>query len=267
VRLAALLSGLALSACTLAPLPLPTPTPEPTLARTPVPTLTPAPPQAPSRSPTAPAPTDTPEPEPTGPTPTATAEPGVSPEPVGGDLLASFDFSSPGIWGVDETDEYTIAVAGGTMNITVKQPDRWTLTIAGIQADDFLAEVTATVSACSADDSYGLLFRLVDASNFYYFGLGCGARYRVRQYQDGVWHELVEWTAAEEAFLTGEGAENRLAVRAVGDRFQFFANDQYLGDASDSSFAVGRFGLFVSSSTAGGIAAKFDNLQVREAAP
>jgi hypothetical protein len=254
--------SLALAACSVAPLPLPTPTPTPTVERSPVPTLTPPPP--PSETP---APSATPAPSETAP-PSPTATVGAFTEPGGGDLLFEDPFNSAGIWGVGEAEDYAIAAEGGTMNLTVKLPDRWTLTFAGRYLFDFYAEVTATAAVCNGDDSYGLLYRFVDASNFYYFGLGCGARYRVRHYQDGEWKELVEWTAAEVvASGQGENGERRMAVRAVGSQFYFFANGEYLGEASDSTLDEGQFGLLAQASAAGGLAVKFDDLQVREAAP
>ena len=243
------------SACSVAPLPLPTPTATVPAPRTPVPTVTPAPSLAPSDTP---APSLTPAPQ------TATATPATATvlSPSGGDLLFEFTFDSAGIWGVGETESHTIAVAGGAMNVTLKQADRFALTFAGRRASDFYAEVSAVATGCGQDDSYGLLFRFVDDDNFYYFGLGCGARFRVRHRQDGKWNELVQWTPAE-AIRAGDGVENRLGVRAAGDAFQFFANGAYLGEAADSSFAEGGFGLLAQSSLAAGISAKFDNLQVR----
>jgi hypothetical protein len=236
-------------------------------ARTPVPTLPPEPTLAPTPEPTATPetePTEEPEPTSENPTPTPQAEPVAG--PAGGAVIAEFTFTDAGIWGVGETEEFAIAAADGTLNILVKRPDRYALTYAGLEIGDFLADVNTTVSHCTADDSYGLLFRFLDASNFYYFGLGCSARFRVRHLQDGQWNELIFWTASD-AVQAGEGAENRLAVRAVDDRFEFYANDRYLAAASDSSFAEGQVGLFASASAAGGVMARFDNLQVREASP
>ena len=260
VRPALAILALALAACNVAPLPLPTPTVAPTVARTPVPTLTPLPPPSDTPEP----PLATPEPSPTEPTATPTA--GGLTEPGGGDLLFEDLFASAGIWGVGDAEAYTIEASGGTLNITLKQADRWALTFAGRRVADFYAEISATAAGCGADDSYGLLYRFVDASNFYYFGLGCGARYRVRRYQAGEWKELIDWTPAA-AILAGDAEENRLAVRALGGRFYFFANDEYLGEATDNSFAEGHFGVFAQSSAAGGLAARFDNLQVRAATP
>jgi hypothetical protein len=232
----------------------------PTVERSPVPTTTPLPPPSATPEPTAtPAPSATPEPP--SPTPNTFNEPG------GGALVFEDLFNSAGIWGVEDTEAHTIAVAGGALTITVKQADRWALTLAGRQARDFYAEVTASATNCGGDDSYGLLFRLVDAANFYYFGLGCGGRYRLRGYVGGEWRELVEWTQADTvASAAAEDGSRKLAVRAVDDRLYFFANDIYLGEASDGALGVGTFGLFAHSTPLAGLAVRFDDLRVYAAA-
>lgn len=261
VRLIGLLS-LTVSACSVAPLPLPTPTTAATeRAPTPVPTVTLIPSIAPTER--RPEPSATP-PSASAPPETPTAEPAGA--PTGGALLFEYAFDSAGVWGVEDVESHRIAVAGGVMSITVKQTDWAAWTFAGRKASDFYAEVSAAATNCSQDDSYGMLFRVVDTDNFYLFGLGCGARYRVRHRQDGEWNELVDWTPAE-GIDTGDGVENRLGVRAVGDGFRFYVNGTHLADTADSSFVEGQFGLFAQSSLAAGLSANFDNLQVRAATP
>ncbi|MBI3360892.1 MAG: hypothetical protein HY023_07260 [Chloroflexi bacterium] len=248
------LLSLALVGCGLVPPSLPTPPPVAATirARTPVPTFTPAPPTetfAPSATPQAAA--------------ISTADPA---HPPAGELLFEYTFDSAGNWGVGEDEASRIAAAGGVLNITLKRADWTTWTFAGRKAGGFYAEVSADVATCGQDDSYGLLFRVVDANNFYLFGLGCDARYRVRHRQDGEWNALVDWTPTP-AIRAGGGARNLLAVRALGDEFKFFVNGEYLGSASDSSFAEGTFGLFAQAGLDAGLSVDFDNLRVRSAMP
>lgn len=249
VRLIALLS-LALAGCGLAPtFPTPAATVRP---RTPVPTISPAPPTptiAPSARPQA--------------APTSTTDPAHLPA---GDVLFEYTFDAAGNWGVGEDDASRIAVSGGVLTIAIKRSDWTTWTFAGRQAADFYAEASTEVAACGQDDSYGMIFRVVNADNFYLFGLACDARYRVRHRQDGEWNVLTDWTPST-AIQAGPGAHNLLAVRAMGDEFQFFANGEFLGGAVDSSFAEGKFGLFAQSGLAAGVSVNFDNLQVRAPTP
>jgi hypothetical protein len=254
------LASLALAGCSVAPLPLPTPTAAPTAERTAVPTLTPPPPPSATLPPS-----PTPAPSDTAPPPSPTADTLV--EPGGGELLFEEPFNAAGTWGVEDTETHAIAVADGALRITIKAAD-WRAFALSSRLADFYLEVTATAADCGGEDSYGVLYRYVDADNFYYFGLGCGARYRARHYQDGEWKELINWTQADVvASGEGENGERVLGLRAVGERFYFFANGQFLAEAADSALADGRLALLANSSPEAGLSVAFDDLRVYAPAP
>ena len=124
---------------------------------------------------------------------------------------------------------------------------------------DFILEAEAGLVEGSDTNGYGVSFRHIDES-FYFFELSGAGSFRLRK-NEAKWTTLIDWTP-HPAILTGKRT-NALRVVAKGNTFTFHVNGAKVGALSDSSFPDGMIGTAVSNNGSGGIArAAFDNLTV-----
>jgi hypothetical protein len=199
-------------------------------------------------------------------TPTDTpAASGSPPVPVR-NVIFEDDFSEPGQWEVGEDDLQRIAVADGQLSLALKVSDRFSILFnTRRRARDFFASVTGATAACLFRDRYGLLFRVLDASNYYQFDVDCDGRYRLAKLVGGTLAPLRDWTP-HPAIRPG-GAVNELGVRAAGNTLEVFVNGQSLSSVNDSTYTEGAFGLYAGSGLSSAYTATFDNLRVWEVQP
>ncbi len=119
-------------------------------------------------------------------------------------------------------------------------------------AGNMYVEMTAKSGDCSGNDNYGIIFRVPDLKapvQGYLFGVSCEGQYGLWKWdgkagEDGTATRLIAWKA-NSAILTGKDKTNRLGVWANGNSIQLYVNGVFLGEALDSSFGTGYFGVFV----------------------
>jgi len=240
------------------------------------PTSTAVPLIMPAVSPDTPAPADTPAPENTA-APADTATPAaadaltatVAAPPANtaaanttGALIFEDLFDTAGPWAVGDTTDSNVAVSGGALTYIQKNPGTFSYRIIGRQGSDFRAEVsTALPKGCGSGDKFGLMFRILDANNYYIFQIDCDGRYRLMRFVGGAGTPLIDWTQST-AIKRGANAANTLRVETKANSMAVFINGEQLGAASDSIFASGRFGLWVGSNVTNNFAVVFDELRV-----
>ncbi len=160
------------------------------------------------------------------------------------------------------TAKRRIAKGQYVWNITSQHDIFWsTWPDRGKTFGDFYASVEGQVLKGGAVPSYGLVFRLGDENDFYYFGINDDGNYRFDVYEGGQTTGLpiVYGTDAIHA-----GGVNRLAVSASGPHFILLVNDQVVGVFDDDLFASGAIGLGMTAYEQGGEASvAFDNFEVR----
>ncbi len=76
---------------------------------------------------------------------------------------------------------------------------------------------------------------------------------------------LVEWTQSDK--ITQGQEVNELRAVCVGDYLAFYANGEFLADATDDTFSEGQVGLMASAATRLGVSVEFDNVVVSAALP
>jgi hypothetical protein len=107
---------------------------------------------------------------------------------------------------------------------------------------------------------YGLLFRRLDRDNFYLFQINDDQYFTFELLSQNEWTTLIDWTKTS-AIHPGE--VNQLAVRGKGSHFEFFINDEFVGEADDSEFSSGIVGLVIGFPNAGDTAVfEFDNFEL-----
>jgi hypothetical protein len=97
------------------------------------------------------------------------------------------------------------------------------------------------------------------AYNMYLFKLRCGGAASFGVVHGTTVTPIVDWTASP-AIKTGPSADNTLMVWTAGSEFRFYANDQYLFSAQDSTLTSGYYGIYLADRTAAGLTVNFDNL-------
>ncbi len=117
------------------------------------------------------------------------------------------------------------------------------------------------------ESGYGLVFRRVDARNYYVFAVNGMGQWSIWALQDGAWRELrglaEPWTASDAIVADGT---NRLSVRAVGATISASVNGVELVSLEDATFAAGYVGFYTASSRTAAEArsrVRFDDAEVK----
>ena len=164
-------------------------------------------------------------------------------------------------WNIEPDEDATFFYRGRTFHIKVDAPE-WIGWSAGeITTTDFLLEVDTQYVDGPADAEYGVIFRQVDADNYYFFAISRSGSYGMWRLEDGEWQTLVEWTATD-AIDTSEDALNRLGILAEGTQLTLLVNDVALTQLEDETFASGKVALALGTFDEAGAEVAFDNLDI-----
>jgi hypothetical protein len=109
-------------------------------------------------------------------------------------------------------------------------------------ASDFTLTVDAQRQSGPEGCSYGIVFRLSDSDNFYYFGVSDVGQYYVGKQVNSEWVTLVDWT---DTSSISSGQVNKLKVIADGNLFTFFINGDQITTVNDETFSSGSSGLAI----------------------
>jgi hypothetical protein len=160
----------------------------------------------------------------------------------------------------DEYTEMEITVDGVyRWEARAKQGFHWRVWPDSDFVTDFYLAVDAQNIGDNINAQYGLIFRENDDS-YYYWEIIDTQYYRFFSYNNG-WNELIPSTYSE-AILPGE--LNHLVVVSENDQFEFWINDQFVGQASGSFPSNGQVGVAIGLSYDGeNCTIIFDNFELR----
>jgi len=109
----------------------------------------------------------------------------------------------------------------------------------------------------------GLVFRLREEGNFYFFRVNGYGQYIVGKDVNGEWQEIAGMGLVTSPHIKTGGATNRLKVVCQGPQIALYVNDHYLTTVSDGSFSEGKIGLVAAAiKYPGAVKVAFDNLVV-----
>ncbi len=112
------------------------------------------------------------------------------------------------------------------------------------------------------ENRMGLVCRMQDDKNFYFFIITSDGYYGIGKARDGQWSLLNgEQMQSSDAILTGQLA-NHLRADCIGNLLILYANGHLVGSALDTDFARGDVGVLAGSSAAPGADVYFDNFVV-----
>jgi hypothetical protein len=93
----------------------------------------------------------------------------------------------------------------------------------------------------------GLVFRLREEGNFYFFRVNGYGQYIVSKNVNGEWQEIAGMGLVTSPHIKTGGATNRLKVVCRGPQIALYVNDHYLTTVSDDSFSEGKIGLIAAA--------------------
>lgn len=155
--------------------------------------------------------------------------------------------------GVDPAGFTSVEFKDGSMLLTGLKKDEggWRLS-ARRSLSDFYLEMAARMEKCTANDRFGIIFRVPNqskANQGYLFGITCDGKYYLRKWDGEAQPKGISTTLiapkASPAIQTGEGQFNRLGILAVGENISLYINGTLVGQTSDKSYTSGVFGVFV----------------------
>jgi hypothetical protein len=190
--------------------------------------------------------------------PTYTATPEMSPGI--GALALSDDFSDDTVWDTAASSQGSAAISRNRLSLAV-QPGVY---LASLRRDgtlgDFYAEITARLSLCRGDDSYGLIIRAA-GTYFYRIVLSCNRMVHVEKINSGVRLVIQEPVASGDA-PQGAPGEVRIGIWAAGSEMRLFLNERFQFSIIDKTFPSGAFGVFVRSAGDTPVSVTFSDLTV-----
>ena len=188
------------------------------------------------------------------PTPVATFTPRVDQDIPTGDPDWIDTFDSEANWSPYSDDSVTFTIDNGRAIMVAPQANntfRFMLSHPDL-TDFFMEAFFKTTSACSGKDRYGLVVRTTKDDgayvNYYIFSISCDGSYQLSVSDSDGQTTLIDWTT-DTAIKSGPDQINNLSLRMEGDRIVLFANGERLAEINDDTYAEGKFGLFIGSST------------------
>jgi hypothetical protein len=118
--------------------------------------------------------------------------------------------------------------------------------------EDFYFQTIFDSGACAGRDAYGMILRgpehQAGVSYGYVVSFSCDGQFNVFRL-DGAnpytIKDLVSWTKSD-YILAGTNKQNVMGIQANGDSFTIFANGHQIAQVTDTKYASGRYGVFVS---------------------
>ena len=180
-------------------------------------------------------------------TPTATPEADPRRELGSSAWGAVFDDGTE-TWYQFDNDQAKSEVRDGKLVLTAKKAnsfDAWTMSYPKL--DDFYLEVVFTTGVqCAGKDRYGILFRAPDNTQGYLYNVACDGSYQLRVWDGEQFTDLIKWTI-DPRIAKGPEVTQRLGVWAEADRLVLYVNGFQVGEARDSTFSQGTFGVNIAA--------------------
>lgn len=172
------------------------------------------------------------------------------------------DFSNPQSgWQTLNDLSADVKYDSGALRITVKQENVTQWSAAGKQFKDGVIEVDAKAIGGPTDNGFGVLYRMRDRKNYYFFVISSDGYWKTGWVNDGNWKDWNDWQP-HPAIKAG-GENNHIKIVMQGEKFTFFVNDQEITSIEDKQFGEGDIALFaLSVIDQPGTDVTFDNFSV-----
>lgn len=165
-------------------------------------------------------------------------------------------------WGTLANDAGVAAYNNAAYRIYIKSPNVNLWAHPGLNFGATRIEADVVTQNGPPENRMGLICRMQDAANFYYFVISNDGYYGIGKVKNGKW-SLLETTEMRpsSAILTNRQI-NHLRADCVEGLFALYVNNQLVGTAADKDFSSGDVGILAGSFEAPGVDVYFDNFTV-----
>lgn len=150
-------------------------------------------------------------------------------------------------WGGFSDSHVRVTLQTGYLELVALNADGWySWSMSSPKLANFYIEMTAKTGDCKGLDTYGLMTRAPDFNQGYFYGFSCDGQFHFQKWDGTSFTEILKWKA-DPAILSGANQTNRMGMMAKGTHFTFFANGKQIGEADDSTYTDGLFGVYTSA--------------------
>lgn len=201
------------------------------------------------------------------PTGTVAVSPTSAPAEVTGTVLFADDFSDQSSgWPVQEDEQALYAYRPDGYHIAAKQIGSAPWAKTNRVDEDISIHVDARPTDADANGYYGLLCRIQDNRNFYYFVVQLTGKYVIGKFKDGDFLPLFpEGLRSSDAIRQGDQT-NRIQADCFGNTLRLHVNGVLLDEATDSDFSSGYSGLTAAAEDAQRFEVVFNNFLITASA-
>jgi hypothetical protein len=154
------------------------------------------------------------------------------------------------------------AVNGNLVMQGLKTTSGWRLT--NRSAKNFYLEITGKMEECTGEDQFGIMFRVpnrITATSGYLLGITCEGKYSLKRWDGETMLSLINWKQSD-LIHSGSNQTNRIGIMADGNNMKVYINGVKVGEAADSWFPQGGYGLYVGARETTGLKALIDEVSI-----
>lgn len=178
----------------------------------------------------------------------------------------SFTLGEMAEWDLERDALGQTSIQDGQLFIDLNAPNIMQFaTLPDMPFADFTLEVDARQLRGDLGNSYGVLLRMQDNTQFYRFEITGNGMYMIeRRNADGSWTRYVDTWTDHPAINQGLNVSNTLRVEADGAEMKFFVNDVLIQEIQDSLYVSGTIALNAGTFIQPNMQVAFDNLVLRQ---
>jgi len=150
----------------------------------------------------------------------------------------------------------------GIYHILIEVPNHFSWSLAHQSLGDVRIAVDLAFTGDAELAEMGVICRLLDGDNFFFFTIRSDGQYAVFKRQAGNEYFIGMPGYQTNPAINAGVATNRLEVECVGDRLTFYANGEHLTTVNDASFLIGDVGVIVGAFDQTPVEVYFDNFTV-----
>lgn len=187
------------------------------------------------------------------------------PKPLDDQYQETFD--EVGSWTAGEGANAEGKLENGTYIMSMELTGEVFWATAGKNFADGVYQVEATPLSGVTNNGYGMLFRVDEEKNtFYFFKVSSDGYAYIGLCENNCLEQSAlvdrDWFASP-AINTGMEVTNTLRAELSGEDMVFFVNGEEIGRANDDSLANGDIGMIIETFAPGGLRVAFDNFTVQ----
>jgi hypothetical protein len=198
-------------------------------------------------------------------TPELVAMSTTTPNAAVGPVFGSLTFDDAGKisehWVASQEAGGLVTASKDSLGLAVNNPRGSLLTLRkDTNLNDFYFETVMTMGLCRNDDTAGVVFRTVDAQNYYVFLVNCQGRIALERVLKGSPAMLSDWSLTNQA-QPGLTQPLKIGVWARGSTIKIYLNDQLQYEVVNSAYYSGGIGFFAQASGDTSVSVNFSEIK------